>query len=76
MIDKLEERKLVSRRPCATDRRALYVDLTREGRALIRRIFPGHAKAVEAAMAGLPLEEQQEVTELLKRLGRSAQSTL
>lgn len=76
VIDKLEQRDLVSRRPCDTDRRALYVDLTREGKALIRRIFPAHAKAVEAAMAGLSLEEQKQVTELLKRLGHTAQETL
>lgn len=76
VIDKLEQRGLVSRRPCDTDRRALYVDLTREGKALIRRIFPSHAAAVETAMAGLTLEEQQHVTELLKRLGRTAQDKL
>lgn len=76
VIDKLEQRGLVARRPCETDRRALYVELTREGRALIRRIFPAHAKAVEAALAGLNPEEQKELTGLLKRLGRTAQSSL
>jgi MarR family 2-MHQ and catechol resistance regulon transcriptional repressor len=76
VVDKLEQRGLVSRRPCDTDRRALYVDLTREGKALIRRIFPDHAKAVEAAMAGLNLEEQEQAIGLLKRLGLAAQDSL
>lgn len=76
VIDKLEQRGLVVRRPCESDRRALYVDLTREGRTLIRKIFPGHAKAIEAATAGLSVDEQKTVIRLLKRLGLSAQGRL
>lgn len=76
VIDKLEQRGLVRRRPCESDRRALYVDLTREGRALIRKIFPDHARAIASAVAGLTLEEQRTVTRLLKKLGKSAQEAL
>lgn len=73
VIDKLEQRGLVTRRPCASDRRALYVDLTADGRALIVKIFPGHARAIELAVAGLTLEEQKDAIDLLKRLGIAAQ---
>lgn len=76
VIDKLEERGLVERRPCASDRRAMYVDLTREGKALIRKIFPAHADAIATAVAGLTLEEQKAVTALLKRLGHAADAAL
>lgn len=76
VIDKLEQRGLVRRRPCEADRRALYVELTPEGEALIARIFPEHAQAVERAMTGLSLEDQRTVTELLRRLGRDAQERL
>lgn len=76
VVDKLEQRGLVRRRPCESDRRALYVELTRDGEALIERIFPEHAKAVEAAMAGLTPAEQRTATKLLKRLGLSAQERL
>ena len=76
VVDKLEERGLVERRPCASDRRAMYVDLTREGKALIRKIFPAHAKAIAAAVAGLTLEEQHEAITLLKRLGHAADAAL
>lgn len=76
VVDKLEQRGLVRRRPCESDRRALYVELTGEGKALIARIFPEHARAVEAAVAGLSLAEQRTVTRLLKRLGRAAQDSL
>ena len=76
VVDKLEERGLVERRPCASDRRAMYVDLTREGKALIRKIFPAHARAIATAVAGLTPEEQRAVTVLLKRLGRAADDAL
>ena len=76
VVDKLEQRGLVSRRPCESDRRALYVELTDEGRALIAGIFPDHAKAVEAAMSGLSIDEQRELIALLKRLGMAAQHAL
>ncbi|HEX6751268.1 MAG TPA: hypothetical protein VF092_28515, partial [Longimicrobium sp.] len=56
-----------------TDRRALYVELTDEGHALIDGVFPDHAAVVEAAMAGLTQEEQRTMTALLKRLGQHAQ---
>ena len=73
VIDKLEQRGLVRRRPCESDRRALYVELTDEGQALIERVFPGHAAVIEAAMRGLTQEEQRTMTALLKRLGQHAQ---
>lgn len=73
VIDKLEERGLVVRRPCADDRRALHVELTKKGRQLIDQIFPGHAEEVRQAMGGLTPEEKLITTALLKRLGRHAQ---
>lgn len=76
VIDKLEERGLVVRRPCTEDRRALHVELTEKGRQLIDRIFPGHAEEVRQAMGGLTPEEKLITTALLKRLGRHAQAKL
>lgn len=74
VIDKLERRGLVLRRPCESDRRALYVELTEEGRAFVARIFPDHARAIQEAMAGLSIDDQRALTALLKRLGTSARS--
>jgi MarR family 2-MHQ and catechol resistance regulon transcriptional repressor len=73
VIDKLEKRGLVIRRPCPEDRRAMYVELTGAGRELIDRIFPEHAQEVRRAMGGLTPEEKLIATALLKRLGRHAQ---
>lgn len=72
VVDKLQERGLVERRPCAHDRRVQYAGLTAAGHALMRRIFPEHAAALLRAMQGLTLEEKQIVAALLRRLGLRA----
>jgi MarR family 2-MHQ and catechol resistance regulon transcriptional repressor len=72
VVDRLEERGLVARRPCTSDRRVLYVDLTERGRELIASIFPEHAEEVRRAMTGLTTEEQKIATAMLKRLGQHA----
>ena len=53
-------------------RRARYAVLTPAGTALIRKIFPQHAVAVERALGGLTLAEQREATQLLRKLGLAA----
>ena len=74
VIDRLQERSLVQRRPCPGDRRALHVELTEQGRELIARIFPKHAEEVCRLLGGLTSEEQQIATALIKRLGLFAQN--
>lgn len=72
VVDRLEQRGLVERRPCPTDRRARYAALTRKGRALIARIFPEHQQRMEQALSGLGPREQDRATALLRNLGRQA----
>jgi MarR family 2-MHQ and catechol resistance regulon transcriptional repressor len=72
VFDKLEKRGLVRRALCASDRRARYAELTDEGDALMKRIFPGHAEAIRRAMSGLGLADQRAAIELLKKLGVEA----
>jgi MarR family transcriptional regulator, 2-MHQ and catechol-resistance regulon repressor len=74
VVDRLVAKGLVRRRPCAEDRRALYAELTEAGSALMDRVFPDHAKAIERALAGLSAEEQSEAIRLIKRLGLAAAS--
>lgn len=73
LVDRLEKRGLVERRPCADDRRARYAALTPEGEALIGRIFPDHAKALTRAVSGLSRAEQAQATALLRKLGKAAE---
>ena len=72
VVDKLEQRGLVARRPCAEDRRIVYAELTPAGVDLIAMVFPEHARVLRDAMAGLTTEEKQVATVLLRRLGRHA----
>jgi len=74
VIDRLQERGLVQRRPCPSDRRALHVELTEQGRELIAGVFPKHAEEVRRLLGGLTSEEQQIATALIKRLGLFAQT--
>jgi MarR family 2-MHQ and catechol resistance regulon transcriptional repressor len=72
LVDRLEAKGLVTRQRCPDDRRARYAVLTPAGAALIRRIFPAHAKAMARALSGLTKQEQAEATTLLRRLGLTA----
>lgn len=72
LVDRLEEKGLVERRASPTDRRARHVALTSEGEALIERIFPEHARALEYALSGLDEEEKEQAIRLLRKLGTHA----
>ena len=72
-IDRMEEKGLIERKACPTDRRARYATLTEKGRALIEEIFPEHAELIERVMSGLSSREQEEATSLLRKLGLSAE---
>jgi MarR family 2-MHQ and catechol resistance regulon transcriptional repressor len=71
-MDRLEEKGLVERRECASDRRARYAALTPKGEALIARIFPAHADRIEDVMSALSAREQDELVALLRKLGFAA----
>jgi len=69
VIDSLEKKQLVARERSENDRRRVTVILTRSGEALIARIFPRHAETIERALSILTPEEQQQLGQLLKKLG-------
>ena len=75
-IDRLETRHLVTRADHATDRRAWVIHLMPKGEALITKVFAGHQDAMERAMRGLSKTERATLTDLLKRLGTTAEEQL
>jgi MarR family transcriptional regulator, 2-MHQ and catechol-resistance regulon repressor len=75
-IDRLERRRLVTRADHATDRRAWVIHLTPEGKALITRVFARHEEAMEQAIQGLSKSERVTLTDLLRRLGTTAEKQL
>jgi MarR family 2-MHQ and catechol resistance regulon transcriptional repressor len=72
LVDRLAAKGLVERRSCETDRRARYAALTPKGTALVAEIFPSHAAVVREAMTGIGVEEQQQLADLLRDMGRHA----
>src|SRR5262245_10639348 len=75
-IDRLEARRLVARADHATDRRAWVINLTAAGRTVITRVFAGHQDAMERAMSGLSNTDRATLTDLLRRLGTTAEAQL
>jgi MarR family 2-MHQ and catechol resistance regulon transcriptional repressor len=69
VLDNLERRELVERRPDAEDRRRKRVVLTRSGRRLIQRVFRRHTDGICADLARLDAREQSELARLCKKLG-------
>ncbi|MEO8880051.1 MAG: MarR family transcriptional regulator [Gemmatimonadaceae bacterium] len=72
VIDKLAERGLIERLSCDTDGRRRYLHLTAAGKAIMKRIWPGHAAVIQLATSGLTAAEQRTATRLLKKLGLHA----
>ena len=72
VVDKLERRELVRRVRDPADRRAVWVELTAPGRAMIQELFPCHAADIARAMAGLSVEDLRRLGELLRALGMAA----
>ncbi|MFD1203713.1 MULTISPECIES: MarR family transcriptional regulator [Sporosarcina] len=69
VVDKLEEKGLLKRKPCPTDRRITYATITEEGTAFMDEVFPTHKKSIEEICAGLDMDEKKMMIEQLKKLG-------
>jgi MarR family 2-MHQ and catechol resistance regulon transcriptional repressor len=74
VIDQLEAKGLVTRRPCEEDRRAIHAELTPAGRKLMDKVFPLHAEAMEHAVSGLTRREQEDAIRLLRKLGLASEA--
>ena len=74
VVDKLEKKQLLKRKPCPKDRRITYATITAEGKQLMDAIFPDHRKAIMDIFSGLNLEEKQSLIAELKKLGFYAQN--
>jgi len=54
IVDRLEARQLVRREPDSKDRRVVRVRLTKKGRAMTRRMLPGHAEDLQKILSFMP----------------------
>lgn len=67
-VKKLEQRGLLARRAKQEDQRVILGSITDEGRKLMQRLLPLHAKDLSRAMRALTVEERQAATALLLRM--------
>lgn len=75
VMDRLEDQGLVLRERSPEDRRIIQAKLTKEGKALIADVFPGHGDYVERLASHLDETEQEQMRALLKKLGRAVRES-
>lgn len=74
LIDRLEDRGLVVRRPDPEDRRSNLLFLTPAGRELTERAVPAQEKFIIEHMSTLCSEQQQQLKSLLRYLDKNIAS--
>jgi MarR family transcriptional regulator, 2-MHQ and catechol-resistance regulon repressor len=72
-VDRLYKKGLVSRVENESDRRVRNVSLTEKGRKMFVPLFRQHASFVEHAFQDVSPEEQRQVEDVLKRIGKRAE---
>jgi DNA-binding MarR family transcriptional regulator len=75
VLDALEERGLVRRVPDPTDRRAVLVELTDRGRALLAEVDEARDGESAAYLSVLSERDQAQLTRLLRKLDPDGRST-
>lgn len=70
VVDRLEAEALVLRTPSEADRRTVNVALTSDGMAAFETMAEGHEAEVARLFAGLSEDDLDQLTTILKRMGR------
>ena len=70
VVDRLEGEGLVLRTPSEVDRRTVHVALTAEGLKAFETMAEGHEAEVARLFAALTDDELDQMTAILKRIGR------
>ena len=74
VIDNLERDGLVRRERDGKDRRVIHVHLTEAGKGKIEAVLPGHVNALVDEFSVLSAQEQKQLGELCKKLGKGRRS--
>src|SRR5882762_4403156 len=72
-VDRLYKKGLVSRVESESDRRVRTVSLTEKGRRVFVPVFRQHAALIKRAFQDVSPEEQRQMEDVLKRIGRRAE---
>ena len=70
IVDRLEEKGLITRKISQGDRRATIVELTPEGRAVQERVAKKQGELVQRALGAFTVDEQRTLRGLLQKLQR------
>ncbi|MBX8643879.1 MAG: MarR family transcriptional regulator [Thermoplasmata archaeon] len=70
LTDRLEERHLLSRTRREGDRRLIYIELTSEGRDILRRAGKSHSLLVERMLSSLSSDDIARLAEITKKIVR------
>jgi MarR family transcriptional regulator, 2-MHQ and catechol-resistance regulon repressor len=68
VIDKLEQRGLVSRNACPDDRRVIHVLLTDEGNTVMNEIMPTYHELVSGMFGSLSDHDAETFVQLLRKV--------
>jgi DNA-binding MarR family transcriptional regulator len=71
LVDRLENKKLVNRVPCANDRRRVYCHITQDGLSLLAELDEPVNRADAHAVAVLPPADLDSLIEILDRVRAS-----
>jgi MarR family 2-MHQ and catechol resistance regulon transcriptional repressor len=74
VISNLVKQDLVTRQPHPNDRRCIDIHLTSAGQSLIEQIMPVHVAGVVATMSILTQAEQEQLSQLCRKLGLGIRS--
>lgn len=72
VIDKLEQKGHIERKPCATDRRVIFAHITDKGRVFMEEVFPSHEEMITELFSVLTSEEIESLIPLVKKIGLTA----
>ena len=73
-LNRLEERRLVTRTKDITDGRGKQVTLTPAGRDLVNKALPDHVNTERALLAGLTRTERDQLARLLAKVEQAAEA--
>ncbi len=72
LVDRLVEQKVIERRPSPTDGRAMFVNLTPEGRKIFRTMARTHESWIAEIFSGLTRGEIDQLMQLLAKTKAAA----
>lgn len=68
VVDKLEKKGLINRKPCVNDRRVIYACITDEGRDLIEKLLPRYQQTLQSCFAACSDDEIRTGLSLLDKM--------